>query len=110
MFKNCPPLINCIREINNTRIDNAKYINVVMPMYSFIEYSGNSSKTSGSLEQYYRDEPVLANDGALPNFPGNSASFKYKQKITSSSGDDGTKAVQIMVRFKFLKNSWNAIN
>ena len=30
-----------------------------MPMYNSIEYSGNYIKTSGSLWQYYRDEPAL---------------------------------------------------
>ena len=46
-----------ISEINNTQIDNAKAIDVVMPMYSLIEYSKNYSKTSVSLWQYYIDEP-----------------------------------------------------
>ena len=36
-------------EINNTYIDNAKYINVVMSMYNLIEYSINYSKASGSM-------------------------------------------------------------
>ena len=43
---------NCISEINNTQIDNARDIDIVMPMYSLIEYSDNYSKTSGSLRQY----------------------------------------------------------
>ena len=30
-----------------------------MPMYNLTEYSKNYSKTSGSLWQYYRDEPVI---------------------------------------------------
>ena len=30
-----------------------------MPMYNLIEYSNSYSKTSGSLWQYYRDEPAL---------------------------------------------------
>ena len=34
-----------------------------MPMYNLIEYSDNYSKTSGSLWQYYRDEP---NDNRNP--------------------------------------------
>ena len=46
LFKNCA---NYISEINNTQIDNAKGIHVVMPMYNLIEYSDNYSKTSGSL-------------------------------------------------------------
>ena len=91
VFKNCAPFTNCISETNHTHIDNAKYINVVMPMYNLIEYSDNYSKTSGSLWQYYRDEPALTDSGAVTNFSRNSASFKFKQKITGSTGDDGTK-------------------
>ena len=40
-FKNCAPFTNCISEINNTQIDNAKDIDIVMPMYNLIEYSDN---------------------------------------------------------------------
>ena len=35
-FKNCAPFINCMSEINNTQIDNAKDIDIVMPMYNLI--------------------------------------------------------------------------
>ena len=56
-FKNCAPFTNCISEINNTQVDNAKDTDIVMPMYYLIEYSDNYAKTSGSLWQYYRDEP-----------------------------------------------------
>ena len=49
IFKNCAPFTKCISKINNTQIDNAKYIDVVLPMYNLIEYSDNFSKTSGSL-------------------------------------------------------------
>ena len=45
-FKNCAPFTNCISEINNTQIDNAKDIYIVMPMYNLIEYRDNYSKTS----------------------------------------------------------------
>ena len=49
--------------MNNTQVDNAKDLNVVMPMYNLIEYRGNYSKTFGNLWQYYRDEShnTLAN-------------------------------------------------
>ena len=33
--KNCAPITNCIRKINNTQIGNAQDIDVVMPMYKF---------------------------------------------------------------------------
>ena len=49
LFKNCAPFTNCISKINNNQIDNAEYIDIVMPMYNLIEYSDNYSKTSGSL-------------------------------------------------------------
>ena len=52
-----------------------------MPMNSLIEYSDNCSKTSGSLWQYYRDEP---NDNLT-----DSESFKYKIKITGNTPVDG---------------------
>ena len=52
IFKNCAPFTNCISKINNTQIDNAEYIDIVMPMYNLIEYSDNYSKTSASLWQY----------------------------------------------------------
>ena len=48
-FKSCAPFTNCMSEINNTQIDNAKDIDIVMPMYNLIEYSDNYPKTSGIL-------------------------------------------------------------
>ena len=35
-FKNCAPFTNCISEIKNTQIDNAKDLDLVMPMYNLI--------------------------------------------------------------------------
>ena len=55
MFKNCDLFTKCISRINNTDIDTAQDIDIIMPMYSLIEYSDNYSKTSGSLWQYYKD-------------------------------------------------------
>ena len=70
---------------NNTQIDNAKDIDVVMPMYNLIEYSDDYSKTSGSLWlwQHYRDEPFLDAHGSIANSPAcddNSVLFNLKQK------------------------------
>ena len=49
IFKNCPQFIGCVSEMNNIQIDNAKYIDVVIPMYNLIKYSNNYLKTWGSL-------------------------------------------------------------
>ena len=83
-FKNCAPFINCISEINNTQIDNAKDVDIVMPMYNLIEYSDNYAKTSGSLWQYFRDEPddnIRLNNNRL----NNSKSFETKIKISGKT-------------------------
>ena len=99
VFKNCAPFINCISEINNTQIDNAKDIDIVMPMYNLIEYSDNYTKTTGSLWQYFRDEPVADDDTE------DSESFKSKTKITGKTPNNGNeKDVQIMVPLKYLSN------
>ena len=45
IFKNCTIFTNFISEINNTQVDNAKDIDIVMQMYNLIEYRDNYSKT-----------------------------------------------------------------
>ena len=39
IFKDCAPFTICISKVNNTQINNAKDIDVVMSMYNLIEYS-----------------------------------------------------------------------
>ena len=77
MFKNCAPCTDCI-----SSIALAKNIDAVMAMYNLIVYSQNYLKASGSLRQYYRDEPIINNDGNIVDFPDDpdTASFKYKLK------------------------------
>ena len=77
-----------------------------MSMYILTEYSKTYSKTSGNLWQYYRDEPALNNNVNIIGFPtdNNSASFKFKQKITVQTGNGGTKDVEIMVPLKYLSS------
>ena len=68
-------------------------------MYNLAEYSAAYLKASGSLWQYYGDEPTLENNGNVIDFPDDnntSASFKFKQKITGQTGNSGTKNVEIM--------------
>ena len=71
-----------------------------MLMCNLTENSNNYSKTSIRLWQCYKDELTLPNAGTLDTFPGNSTSFKFKQKITDSTGNDATKAVKIIIPLK----------
>ena len=41
IFKNRAPFTNCKSEINNTELDNAKDIDIVMPLHNFLKYSDN---------------------------------------------------------------------
>ena len=75
IFKNCAPFTNCISKINNTQIDNAEYIDIVMPMYNLIEYSDNYSKTSGSLWQYCKEIPAVNSEGNIVDFNKANARF-----------------------------------
>ena len=101
-FKNCAPFTKCISRINNTGIDNAHDIDIVMPMYNLIEYSDDYSKTSGSLWQYYKDDP---NDNLT-----DSESFKSKVKITENTpATSNTKDVEIIVPLNYLSNFWGTL-
>ena len=84
IFKNCAPFTNCRRKINNIRIDNAEYIDIVMSMYNLIGYSDNYSKTSGILWQYCKEIPAVDNNGNIDDFNGANAtdSLNFKTKIT----------------------------
>ena len=111
IFKNCAPFTNCIREINNTQIDNAKDIDIVMPMYNLIEYNDNYAKTTGSLWQYCKDIPARNNNNEITEFTGGNTtdSFNFKAKITGQTEDDGTKDVEIIVPLKYLSNFWRTL-
>ena len=113
IFKNCAPLTSCISEINNTQLDNAKDIDIVMPIYNLIEYSDNYAKTTGSLWQYWKDIPARnanANDAITELTEGNlTYSFNFKVKITSRTGNGGTKDAEIMVQLKYLSNFWRTL-
>ena len=106
IFKNYAPFTNYISEINNTQVDNAEDIDIVMNMYNVIEYSDNYAKTSGSLWQYFKDIPAVNNNNATVNLTD---SFNFKVKFTCQTGDDGTKNVEIMVSLKYLSNFWRTL-
>ena len=84
IFKDCTPSTRCISKINNTEIDNAQCIDVVIPMYHLIEYSDNYSKKSGSLWQYCKEIAAIDNNGNIVDFNGanSTESLNYKTKIT----------------------------
>ena len=111
IFKNCAPFTDCISEINNTQIDNAKDIDIVMSMYNLIEYSDNYAKTAVSLWQYCKDIPARNDNDQIIIFDVNNVtdSFNFKVKFTGRTGNGGTKDVEIMVPLKYLSNFWRTL-
>ena len=103
-FKNVVPFINCISAINNTQINNAKDIDIVMPMYNLIEYSDNYAKTSASLWIFEPDDNIE-----------DSESFKFKVKNTgktpnnNNNNNNNVKDVEIIVPLNYLSNFWRTL-
>ena len=81
IFKNCALFTNYISKINITQIDNAKDIDIVMPMYNLIEYSDNYSKTSGRLWQYCKDILAVNSNSNILNFNGDNATDSFNSKV-----------------------------
>ena len=83
-------------------------------MCNLIEYSKNYSKTSGSLWNYYRDEPNSGLGGADKNINcsiKDAKSFDDKTSITGKlDGIDTTKDVEIAVPLKYLSNFWRTLD
>ena len=109
-LKNNAPFISCISKINGELVENAEDLDIVIPMYNFLEYSKNYEKTSGSLFDYYRDEPKVGNYAVNISIR-NSKSFDYKAKIVGSlAAGELEKDVEIAIPLKYLGNFWRSLD
>ena len=115
-LKNNAPFISCISKISGELVENAEDLDIVMPMYNLLEYSKNYEKTSGSLFNYYRDEPseitIGAGNDAINISIRNSKSFDYKTEITGSldAGEDEKEDVKTAIPLKYLGNFWRSLD
>ena len=108
-LKNCAPFTKCNLEINDEHVNTAENLDIVMPMYSLIEYSVNQD-SSATLYQYKRHEPQdnLANNLA----PDTSSSFKYKVNLLGNPhiiGNVATFSVKVVVPLKYLSNFFRSL-
>ena len=104
-FKNNASFINCISKISIIKIDNVEDLDVVMAMYNLLEYSKSYRKTTGSLWNYYRDEPSNP-------LSTNSESFKYKTSIVGKTPQDNNSSTnaKVVIPLKYLRNFWKNLN
>ena len=91
--------------MNNTQVDNAKDLDVVMTVYNLIKCSDNYSKTAGHLWLSYRNESALNDNGNVIDFTDNTDSLKK----TGRTGNNDIKNVEIMVPLKYVSNSWRTL-
>ena len=107
-FENNASFVSCILKINNTLLNNAEDLDVVMTMYNLLKYSKNCSKTTGSFWNYYRDEPNSSLGGADSNIKyliKDSKYFDYKTSITGKlEGNNTEREAEIIVPLKYLSN------
>ena len=75
-FKNCAWFTKCIKKIDGTTIDNAKDLDLVIPIYNLKEHSSNYSETTGSLWFHSKDEA-----GNFNNNVANSDNFKLSIRL-----------------------------
>ena len=119
-LKNKAPFISCISKINGELVENAEDLDIVIPMYNLSEYSKKYEKTSGSLFNYYRDEPKEhtigdgdnAITGSIRGSIRGSNSFDYKTKIVGSlaAGELEKDDVEIAIPLKYLGNFWRSLD
>ena len=76
-----------------------------MPMYNLLECSKNYRKTTGSLWNYYRDEPSIP-------LSSNSGSFQYKTNIVGKApeNNDSLTNAKVVIPLKYLSNFWKSLN
>ena len=114
VFKNNALFINYISKINGVKIENAEDLDVVMAMYNLLEYSKNYRKTTGSLWNYYRDQPSSTiGDNNITNSILNSESFDYKASFMENgvTHDNLTKNdVKAVAPLKHLSNFWRHLD
>ena len=87
-------LTKCITKIDETTIDDAEDLDLVMPIYNLIEYSSNYSETTGSLWFYSKDEATNF-DADIVN-TDDFKSFKYKAKLlghTAAQADNAANGI-----------------
>ena len=81
---------DCVSEINNTQVDIAEDIDVVMLLYSLIEYSNIYLKRSGGLWEYYRDEPASDNNDQITDICHNN-NIVFYLKLTKKNNRGNRK-------------------
>ena len=99
-FKNCAPFRTCDVTINDEHVEKAEDLDIVMPMYNLLEYSDNYQNSTGSLDQFKRDEP--SDDNA--NVGDATSSLVYKSELIKGTDNNNVNNVKLVVPLKYVSN------
>ena len=109
------PFLSCVTRVNSTVVEDAQDLDIVMLLYNLLYYSKKYRKTTGSLWNYYRDEP---NSGAEENINysiKDSESYSesyYKTGITGKlqNNEDNSENIEIAVPLKYISKSFRNLD
>ena len=76
-------LLNVLQKLDETTIDEAEDLDLIMPVYNLIEYSSNYSETTGSLLFSSKDE--ASDFKACIAIFNNFNCFMYKAKLLENA-------------------------
>ena len=109
--KNNVPFITCVTRINNVLIDHWQDLDLIMPMYNLTSYSKNYQKTSGSLWNYYRDEPSSGVENNINYSVEGSKSFDYKTDLVRKLEGKNRELenIKITVPIKYLSKFFRSL-
>ena len=115
-FKNCAPFTRCITKVDGITTDDAKDLDLVMPIHNLIEYSSNYSETTGILWFYSKDEATDFNNNIVNT--DDFKSFKYKAKLlgnteaqpAQNNANGILKNTAIAVLLKYCNNFWRSLH
>ena len=82
-----------------------------MPLYNLLYYSKNYQKTTGSLWNYYRDEPNSGVENNVDYSIKDSESFNYKTSLTGKLEGNNTELenIKIAVSLKHLSKFFRSL-
>ena len=51
-FEKSAPFRRCVTHVNDEHVETAENLEIIMPMYNLLEYSGNYADSTGILWQF----------------------------------------------------------
>ena len=113
-FKNCAPFTKCTTKTDETTIDDAEDLDLVIPMYSLIEYDSNNFETTGSLQFYSKVKQLILMQTLLMIIILSILKIRlnyYGTKLLNllQAANGILKNTTIAVPFKYLSNFWRSL-